>query len=99
MKGHWSIDVFWWISAVEIPVLASLFWFVLKSRHELDRNAENNRRFFDRGTAQLKEALFAYKLEVAKSYASISYIKDLEKRITSHLLRIEEKLDATGGHH
>ncbi|TAN54916.1 MAG: hypothetical protein EPN26_06160 [Rhodospirillales bacterium] len=41
----------------------------------------------------LREALSAYKLEVAKSYASIGYIKDIERRLTEHLVRIESKLD------
>ncbi|MCM2344882.1 MAG: hypothetical protein NDJ24_10020, partial [Alphaproteobacteria bacterium] len=45
--------------------------------------------------AQLREALSAFKLEVAKSYASVSDMRDLEGRLVSHLLRIEAKLDTT----
>lgn len=45
--------------------------------------------------AQLREALSAFKLEVAKSYASVSDLRDLETRLVSHLLRIEAKLDTT----
>ena len=43
---------------------------------------------------QLREALAAYKLEVAKSYATVGLIKDVELRLTGHLVRIEAKLNA-----
>ena len=40
-----------------------------------------------------KSDLAAYKTEVAKDYASIAYLKDVETRILSHLDKIEDKLD------
>lgn len=40
-----------------------------------------------------REDLAAYKLEVAKSYASTGYLKDVEARLMAHLVRIEAKLD------
>ena len=43
----------------------------------------------------LRESLAAYKLEVAKSYASIPYLKEVERQLTSHLVRIENKLDGS----
>ncbi len=48
---------------------------------------------------QLREQVSAYKLEVARTYASLSHLKDVENRLTEHLVRIEAKLDrvATGG--
>jgi hypothetical protein len=41
----------------------------------------------------LRGALADYKLDVAQNYASISLLKDVETRLTEHLLRIEAKLD------
>ena len=43
----------------------------------------------------MRDALSAFKLEAAKSYASISDLKELELRLVAHLLRIESKLDKT----
>jgi hypothetical protein len=83
----------WWATAVELPALAGLFWLGWRNRRDLDGEMEDNRRAFERGHAQLREALSAYKLEVAQSYASIAYMKDVEKRLTAHLERIEYKLD------
>ncbi len=40
-----------------------------------------------------KADLAAYKTEVAKDYASIKYLKDVETRIVAHLEKIEDKLD------
>ena len=45
--------------------------------------------------AQLREALSAFKLEAAKTYASTGELRELESRLVSHLLRIESKLDTT----
>lgn len=47
---------------------------------------------------QVREQVAAYKLEVARTYASLVHLKDVETRLTEHLVRIEAKLDrvATG---
>lgn len=37
--------------------------------------------------------LSAHKIDTAKSYASISHIKDVERRLTGHIIRVENKLD------
>lgn len=94
MPPTWTMDLMGWITAVELPVLGGLFWMIWRSRAEADAEIEANRRTFEVGLAQNREALAAYKLEVAKGYASIGYIKDVEKRLTVHLERIEHKLDA-----
>lgn len=95
MSATWTIDLMWWATAVEMPALAGLFWIGWRNRRDTDAEIEHNRRAFEHGHAQLREALAAYKLEVAKSYASIGYMKDVEKRITVHLERIEHKLDSS----
>lgn len=44
---------------------------------------------------RLKTELSDYKIEVANGYARSSDVMQLESRLTSHLLRIEVKLDVT----
>ncbi len=66
-------DFFWWLSAIEIPVLSGLFWMIWKVKSELGE----------------------YKIEVANFYARSSDVMQVETRLTSHLLRIEAKLDVT----
>ncbi|MDF1749948.1 MAG: hypothetical protein P1V34_13835 [Alphaproteobacteria bacterium] len=89
-----SIDVIWWITVVEIPALTGLWWLMWRTRRDQDVALERHRQRLDTAVTQLREALSAYKLEVAKSYASTSQLKDLEGRLTDHLLRIEAKLDS-----
>lgn len=96
MPDSWTLDVVWWITAVEIPALAGLYWLAWRNRRDADTAINSGRMAVDARIAHLRESLFAYKLEVAKSYASITYLKDVEKRLTGHLLRIEDKLDAAG---
>lgn len=88
------IDVIWWITVVELPALTGLWWLIWRTRRDQDIALEKHRQRLDAAVAQAREALAAYKLEVAKSYASTSQLKDLEARLTDHLLRIESKLDS-----
>lgn len=85
----------WWITVVDIPVMAGLFWFSLKIKSDYQESLKSLHDTLDVRTSQLRESLSSFKLEVAKSYASVIDMKDLENRIVSHLLRIESKLDRT----
>ncbi|MEK7801182.1 MAG: hypothetical protein AAB276_01895 [Pseudomonadota bacterium] len=45
--------------------------------------------------SRLRDEFSAHKVEIAKNYAQSSDLRLLENRLTSHLLRIEAKLDVT----
>ncbi len=96
MQEHLSIDLLWWISVVELPALATLFGLVWRNRSGMEKAIEKNHHIAEFNASQIREALAAYKLEVAKSYASLTYLNAVEKRLTEHLLRIEKKLDRKG---
>lgn len=93
---HWSVDLVWWITGVELPCLGGLFWLVWRGRQEADHRMDELAHKLETGLAQAREHLSAYKLEVAKSYATTGYLKDVERRLTEHLVRIEAKLDSVG---
>jgi len=95
MKASWSIDLIWWITAVELPALASLFWMIWRNRRDFETELTDIREHAEHRMSDARENLSAYKLEVAKNYASIAYMKDVERRLTGHLVRIENKLDVT----
>jgi len=94
MENIWPIDFIWWISAVEIPAFAGLFWLIWRSRQDTDLALRHHRQVIDQASAAARESLSAYKLEVAKSYVSMAYLKDVERRLTAHLLRIEGKINS-----
>lgn len=95
MSNPMTLDPVWWVSVIDIPVMTGLFVLMNRYRAEAEAGVERVRQLADTGHAQLRESLAAYKLEVAKAYASIAHLKDVERRVVSHLLRIEAKLDAT----
>jgi len=93
MNTGLGIDLMWWLSAVELPALAGLFWL---QQHQRDRSEQTLAQLQAEqrtAIAATRAALADYKLEVAQSYASLSHLKDVETRLTEHLLRIEAKLD------
>ncbi|MGE5477061.1 MAG: hypothetical protein ACM3Q1_10430 [Bacteroidales bacterium] len=94
---HWTMDLAWWITAVELPALGGLFVLIWRGRSETDGRMDDIDHKVDAAGSQLREALAAYKLEVAKTYATTGTLKDVERRLTEHLVRIEAKLDAVGG--
>lgn len=94
---HENLDFAWWITAVELPVMGGLFWLIARLRNDAETALETLRTRAESAQAQVRESLAAYKLEVAKTYVSFATLKDVEQRLTDHLLRIENKLESGGG--
>lgn len=95
MHTMFESGLIWWITAVDLPVMSGLFWLILKTKNESEDSIDLLHETLEVRSSQLREALAAFKLEVAKTYASVTDMKDLETRIVAHLLRIESKLDRT----
>jgi len=89
-----GLDLAWWITAVELPAMGGLFWLIARVRKDADSALDELRNRAEEAQAQVRESLAAYKLEVAKTYVSFATLKDVEQRLTDHLLRIETKLDS-----
>lgn len=96
MQETWTFDLIWWITVVELPALAGLFWLILRHRRDTDDTLDGCRERCSGDVSRARESLAAYKLDVAKNYASIPYLKEVERRLTTHLVRIEDKLDRGG---
>ena len=91
-----GIDLSWWISVVEIPVFAGMFWIVRNNMSRLENSLKEQEEKSKREMISMIENISAFRVDVAMNYASMSYLKDVENRLTAHLLRIEEKI-STGG--
>ena len=88
-------DLTLWITAFDLPAMAGLFWLIWRTRQDSEHGRRVLRDLVQKSHNQMSEALSSYKLEVAKTYAALSDVKELELRLVSHLLRIEAKLDTT----
>ena len=86
-------DVVTWIVFVEVPAFISLVLYIIKTTRTLQSEIEQEKIYLLNRFQQLSDKLGRYKLEVAQKYASVGYLKDVESRLTNHLVRIEEKID------
>jgi hypothetical protein len=95
MDQEWTISWVWWITAVEVPTLGCLFWLAHHGRRESERALMQVYREIQTNLGVVLESLAQSKLEVARLYATAADLKDVEKRLTDHLLRLEARLTYT----
>jgi hypothetical protein len=88
-----QIEPTWWITAVEVPVMAALFWMIHGLRRDVSERIERGDQRDSDALTRTREDLSQFKIEVARTYVPLSLIRDLDRRIADHLIRIEEKLD------
>jgi len=91
-----SIEPTWWISAVEAPIVAALFWMIHGLRRDLHDRIDRTTERESGEVRRTRDELADFKLEVARSYVPLSLIRDVDRRLSQHLLRIEEKLESVG---
>lgn len=93
MEQNININLIWWITAFELPAMAGLFLLIWRTRRDTDAGFASHRQRIEQALSAAAESLSSFKLEVAKGYVSMPYMKDVERRLTGHLLRIEAKID------
>ncbi|MDB5376457.1 MAG: uncharacterized protein JWR00_903 [Rubritepida sp.] len=81
----------WWINAAQAPIVGALYWLVHGIKRDLDRIDRGDLRQVD-GLSRTRDELAAFKLEVARTYVPLSLIRDVDRRLTEQLIRIENKL-------
>jgi len=91
-----SFEPTWWISAVEAPIVAALFWMIHGLRRDLHDRIDRTTERESGEVRRTRDELADFKLEVARSYVPLSLIRDVDRRLSQHLLRIEEKLESVG---
>jgi hypothetical protein len=82
----------WWTTAIEVPVLGSMFWMIHHGRRESERALLRIYREIQGNLNMVLENLAQSKLEIARFYASVSDLKAVEQRLTDHLIRLETRL-------
>ena len=92
MTEEWTISWVWWITAVEVPALGCLFWLTHHGRREAERALLRVYREIQTNLNMVLENLAQSKLDAARFYATVVDLKDVEKRLTEHLLRLEARL-------
>ncbi|MAF68303.1 MAG: hypothetical protein CMH25_03035 [Micavibrio sp.] len=90
-----SHDLSWWISVIEIPLFSGLFWLFWKDRQDNESTLWSLQKNFNSRANSLLQGLNDFRLEVTRDYAQSNDLKELEARLTAHLLRIQAKLETT----
>jgi|GEM_PF-144193 len=90
---HETIDVAWWITAVELPVMGGLFWLVMRVKDEAEATLEVMRSHVETALDDLRESLAQHRVAVASSYVTTNTLRETEQRLTEHLLRLEARLE------
>lgn len=91
-----GISFEWWIRVIEIPILVGLFKMMWDIKKELIARIERVEHRQAETVARLRDELAAFKLEVARGYVPIQVMRELDRRVSLQLMRIEEKLDVMG---
>jgi hypothetical protein len=92
MSEEWTISFVWWVTAVEVPVFGGLFWLIQHSRREAERALLKVYSEIQGNLNMVLENLAQSKLEVARLYATMADLKDVEKRLSDHLMRLDARL-------
>lgn len=88
-------EYLWLISGIDIPMLMTMLWLAVKYYKETEQRLNELEKIYETLKGQFEQKLLDYKLHVANEYARITTLKEMERRVVSHLLRIENKLDVT----
>ncbi|MBW6401012.1 hypothetical protein KPL78_24345 [Roseomonas sp. HJA6] len=88
-----QIEPTWWITAVEAPIVVALFWMIHGLRTDMHQRFERGDQRESDALTRTRDELAQFKIEVARTYVPLSLIRDLDRRISDHLLRIEEKIE------
>ena len=89
-----QFETTWWITAVEAPIVAALFWMIHGLRKDLHERIDRADERDSEAVGRTRDDLSEFKLEVARTYVPLSLIRDVDRRLSAQLLRIEEKLEA-----
>ena len=88
-----QIEPTWWISVIEVPVVAALFRMIYMIKQDIQTRIERGDTRDSEAVSRTREDLAEFKLEVARNYVPLSLIRDVDRRLSQHLLRIEEKIE------
>lgn len=92
-------DPQWIAAAVEAPLMAVLAWMLHSLRRSIAQAPDcpppvaPDLTQHQAALERTRDELAAFKMEVARTYVPLSLIRDVDGRLTAHLIRIEQKLD------
>lgn len=87
--------IIWILAGFDIPFLILLVIRAINLHRKIEHKLAQQDKTMSLIQAEFDKSLMDIRLETANNYARLSVVQDLERRLISHLLRIESKLDVT----
>jgi hypothetical protein len=94
--SSFDLDLTTWLTAIMLPVLGALFLMIQGVKKDLQQRLDELARRKLDSLLALRDDLAAHKLDVARGYAPLHAIRDIDRRLSLQLVRIEEKLERLG---
>ena len=66
-----QIEPTWWISVIEVPIAAALFWMINGLRQDLQTRIERSDHRENEAVGRTRDELAEFKLEVARTYVPL----------------------------
>ena len=76
-------------SALTPLLVAALFWMIHGLRSDMQQRFERGDQRETDALTRTRDELAQFKIEVARTYVPLSLIRDLDRRISDHMIRIE----------
>lgn len=83
------------ISGLDLSVFIALAISILRHFKDLENRFHEHEKKRELLKVELERQLTDHMLAISNEYARLSVVQEIERRVVSHLLRIESKLDVT----
>lgn len=91
--SNFDLDLTTWLTVIILPVLGAMFMMIQGVKRDVGDRIEMISARKSEALLALRDDLSAHKLDVARSYAPLHAIRDIDRRLSLQLMRIEDKLD------
>lgn len=95
-QAQFDLDLTTWLTAIMLPVLGALFWMIQGVKRDLQQRLDELATNRLESLLSVRDDLTTHKLDVARGYAPLHAIRDIDRRLSMQLVRIEEKLERLG---
>ena len=85
----------WLLGILDIPILLSFLVAGIRFYKDVETRFAAHQKQAEMMIIQSEKSIMNLRLQISNEYARLAVVQEIEKRVVSHLLRIESKLDVT----
>lgn len=85
----------WVLGMLDIPVFISFLVAGIRFYKDVETRFAAHQKHAEMMMLQCEKNIMDMRLQISNEYARVAVVQEIERRVVSHLLRIESKLDVT----